>query len=112
MTEITVTPAEGAYVVRAGGAVLGETTRALELREGSRAPVLYLPRSDVATAFLERSETATHCPHKGDAAHFHIIGKSGRIEDAAWSYEDPMEQAGAIRGHLAFYPDKATVERL
>ena len=45
---ITITPAQGTWVVRAGGAVLGETTGALELREGDHAPVIYFPRGDIA----------------------------------------------------------------
>ena len=41
---ITVTPSDDTWVVSAGGAVLAETGRALELREGSNPPVIYIPR--------------------------------------------------------------------
>jgi uncharacterized protein (DUF427 family) len=34
----------------------------------------------------------------------------GGVENAAWSYEDPKPDVAAIRGLLAFYPDKVTVE--
>jgi len=37
---IKIRPAGGTWVVRAAGAVLGETTRALELIEGDYPPVL------------------------------------------------------------------------
>ena len=104
--------AGGTWVVRAGGAVLGETVNAVELVEGAMAPVIYFPRGDVATAFLEPSQTRSHCPHKGDASHYAIQTKSTLIADAAWSYEDPKDGLEAIRGHLAFYPDKVTVEQL
>ena len=46
--DIEVRPATGTWVVRAGGAVLGESSSALELIEGDRAPVIYFPRMEVA----------------------------------------------------------------
>ena len=112
MTEITIEPATGTWVVRAGGAVLGESEGALSLTEGSYDPVVYLPRADIAMAFLEKSDKVTHCPHKGEATHYHIAGKSGRIENAAWSYEAPKERVAQIAGHLAFYADKVAVEEV
>lgn len=110
--KFTVEPVAGTVVVRAGGAVLAETTRAVLLREAGHEPVHYFPREDVGMEFLERSETRTTCPHKGEATHYHIVAKSGPIRDAAWSYEDPVDAAEQIRGHLAFYPGKAYVEEL
>ena len=113
MSVMEISPAKGVWVVRAGGAVLGESENALMLREGDRAPVIYFPREDIAMAFLDLSATTSHCPHKGDARHYTIHTKSRELVDAAWSYEEPLEQARAIGGHLAFYPaDEVTVERL
>ena len=63
-------------MVRAGGAVLGETKEALELVEGDYPPVIYFPRDDIAMAFLDDSDHASHCPWKGDASYFSIITKS------------------------------------
>jgi len=104
--------ANGTWVIRAAGAVIGETQNAIELTEGSYAPVIYFPRTDIAMAFLEPSSKTTHCPHKGDASYYTIAAKSGLIEDAAWSYESPLENVAEIAGHLAFYPDRVTVEQL
>ena len=101
--KITIREATGTWVVRAGGAVLGETTRALALDEDGHATVIYFPRGDIAMAFLDRTETSTHCPKKGDATYYSIVSESTTIRDAAWSYEDPIPQAEAIRGHLAFH---------
>jgi len=109
---IRILPADGLWVVRAGGAVIGESEAALELLEGGLPPVIYFPRADVGMAFLDASDTRTHCPTKGDASYYSIQTKSTLIRDAAWSYEDPIPSAGAIRGYLAFYPDKVTLERL
>ncbi len=109
---ITITPAPGKYAIRAGGAVLGETDRALELREGDYPPVIYVPREDMAMAFLDRSDHTSVCPHKGTASYFHIIAKSGPIKNAVWSYETPKDGMEQITGYLAFYPNKVTVEKI
>ena len=109
---ITIEPAEGTIVIRAGGAVVAESPNALALREGDYPAVFYLPREDVGMEFFDRSDKVTHCPHKGDAAHFHMVTKSTTIEDAAWSYEDPIEGMEQIKGHLAFYADRMTIETL
>lgn len=109
---IKIRKAEGTWVVRAGGAVLGESRNALELTEGSYPPVIYFPRDDIAMAFLDRTDRTTTCPHKGAASYFSIVTKSTTLDNAAWSYETPKPGVEAIAGHLAFYPDKATVERV
>ena len=112
MANIHIRQAEGTWVIRAGGAVLGESSAALELSEGDMKPVIYFPREAIAMAFFDRSETTTTCPHKGIASYFTLHTKSAEIPDAAWSYEAPLEAVAEIRDHLAFYTDKVTVERL
>ncbi|RKF14950.1 DUF427 domain-containing protein [Roseovarius spongiae] len=113
MPHIRIRKAGGTWVVRAGGAVLAETRDALELSEGDYPAVIYFPRADVAMAFLDDSEQTTKCPHKGRASYFNIVTKSQTLENAAWSYPDPNEQAAAIAGHLAFHrSDTVTVEEV
>lgn len=113
MTDITIEQAPGTWTVRAGGAVIGESTQALELTEEGRAPVIYFPRADIATAFLDPSAHSTTCPAKGTASYFSIITKSRTIEDAAWCYEAPNAGMDQIKGHLAFHTgDLVTVERV
>jgi uncharacterized protein (DUF427 family) len=111
MAHITITPAGGTVTVRANGAVIGETTRALELREGSYGAVLYVPRDDMAMALLDASVKQTTCPHKGKASYYSIVTPAGTLTDAVWSYENPVAEVAAIAGHLAFYTDRVTVER-
>lgn len=111
MTEITIEPAAGTIVARAGGAVIAESTQALILRESGYDPVFYFPRSD-AIAFCDPSQTRTHCPHKGEASYFHVATKSGPIQDAAWSYETPLDGVSKIAGHIAFGHEKVAVESL
>ena len=111
--KITIRKADGNWSVRAGGAVLGESANALELSEGSLKPVIYFPREDIAMAFLDESTHKTHCPAKGDASYFSIVTKSRTIDNAVWSYENPIEAAERIKGYLAFeQSDVVTVERI
>lgn len=110
--DIKIRPAGGTWVVRAAGAVLGESCNALELIEGNYPPVVYFPRGDIAMAFLDPSETTSSCPHKGTASYYSIIAKSGEMKDAAWSYEGPNDAVAQIKDYLAFFPGKAAVEQL
>ncbi|MHA7888471.1 MULTISPECIES: DUF427 domain-containing protein [Roseicyclus] len=109
---IRIRKAPGKWVVRAGGAVLGESDRALELTEGDYPAAIYFPREDIGMAFLEKTSSSTTCPWKGQATYFTVSSAAGDIPDAAWSYEDPTEGVAEIRGHIAFYTDRVTVEQL
>lgn len=109
---IKIRPATGTWVVRAAGAVLGESSNALELIEGDNPPVIYFPRSDISMAFFDQSTTTSSCPFKGIATYYNLVAKSGTFEDAAWSYEDPKKGVEDIAGYLAFYSNKVAVEQL
>jgi uncharacterized protein (DUF427 family) len=109
---IKIRKATGTWVVRAGGAVLAESSNALELSEGDYTPVIYFPQADIAMAFLEKTESSTRCPYKGTASYFTLSTADGDIPDAAWSYEDPMEGVARIKDHIAFYTDRVSVEQL
>ena len=110
---IKIRPATGTWVVRAAGAVIGESTQALELTEGDYPAGIYFPRDDLAMAFLDSTDMSSRCPYKGDANYFTIVAKSGPIENAAWSYENPIEAVAEIKDHIAFYTtEKVTVEQV
>ncbi|MBK5933854.1 uncharacterized protein (DUF427 family) [Rhodovulum imhoffii] len=109
---IAIHKAEGAWVVRAGGAVIAESRNALELIEGDAPAVIYFPPEDVAMAFLDPSESRTACPHKGEARYLSLETKSTTLQDVAWYYDSPKPGMERIAGHLAFYPEKVTVEQL
>lgn len=110
--DLKITPVDGTVVVRAGGAVLGETRNALRVTIGDAEPVYYFPRDDVGMMFLDASDHRTTDPVLGEASHFSIVTKSTTIQNAAWSYERPLPAAAPIRNMLAFYEDKAVVEIL
>ena len=110
---IRIVEATGKWTVRASGAVLGESSNALELIEDGHDPVIYFPRGDIAMAFLDPSDTRTTCSKKGEASYYSIEAKNRTLKDAVWSYEDPIEAAARIKGYLAFCPgDYLQVERV
>ena len=109
---IKIIPATGTYVVRAGGAVLGESRDALELHEDGHDPVIYFPRKDVEMVFLDRSDLTSACPAKGSATHYSIVAKNGTITDACWSYEDPKPDVAQIKDYFAFYRTLVAVEKV
>ena len=110
---ITIRKAAGTWTVRAGGAVLGESSDALELVEGDYPPVIYFPRADIAMAFLDESDKTSHCPHKGDARYFNVVTKSRTLENVVWSYEAPKAAAEKVRDYLAFHKvEEVAVEQI
>jgi len=99
---ITITPTNGRVVVRAGGHVIADTRDALTLREANYPAVQYLPRADADMAQFARAAHTTYCPYKGEASHYSLP----YAKNAVWSYETPYPAMAAIRGHLAFYPER------
>ena len=97
-------------VVRSGSVVIGETRRALEMREAAYPSVLYVPLDDVDQRHLRPSEHHTWCPYKGEASYYDIVDGDGADLDAAvWYYDDPSPAVAEIKGHVAFYADRVTI---
>ena len=102
---ITTRPCTKRVRVEHGGRVLAVSDRALELHEAGLPARYYLPREDVRMDLLERSETTSHCPFKGDASYFSAPG----ARDAFWTYEDPLPERADIAGLLAPWPGRVEV---
>jgi uncharacterized protein (DUF427 family) len=109
---ITIEPAQVRVKISAGGHVIADTKEALVLREASYPAVFYIPRGDADLALLTRTDHASYCPYKGDAAYFSLPADVAQAENAIWTYEAPYEAVAPIRDHLAFYADRVTIEEL
>jgi uncharacterized protein (DUF427 family) len=84
-----------------------DTTRARLLHETGIRPVAYVPLEDFDQELLERTQTKTHCPFKGDASYWSIrVGDDVRT-DAVWAYDEPLEDASFLRGFAALSFDRA-----
>lgn len=103
---ITIAPDPNRVIVRLGGAVIADTTRALVMRAPGTPDQPYIPREDVDMTRLVRTDLVTHCPYKGDAAYWSIRSGPRTVENAVWSYEAPYDEMAPIKGYLAFYPDR------
>ena len=103
---ITVTPTSARVIVTVAGKVVADSRRALTLREHTYPPVQYIPIEDVDRSLLERTETSTHCPYKGDASYYSVPLGGARSVDAIWVYETPNDAVAEIKNHVAFYPDR------
>lgn len=109
--DITIKPANGTWVVRAGGAVLGESENALEVSHGGTVTIFF-PEDDIATVFLDASDK-TETTALGEATFQSIVTKSTTLRNAAWRITAPNESASQIEGHLAFETgDLVAVEKL
>lgn len=103
---IAITPNPRHVRVTVGDKVIADSTSALALKEASYPVVNYVPREDVDMTRLTRTARTTHCPYKGDASYYSIEIDGKTIENAVWSYETPFPAMNAIKGYLAFYPNK------
>jgi uncharacterized protein (DUF427 family) len=103
---ITIAANPNRVVVRVGGEVVADTTRALVMRAPGAADQQYIPREDVDMARLVRTALVTHCPYKGDASYWSIQSGARTVENAVWSYETPYDDMAPITGYLAFYADR------
>jgi uncharacterized protein (DUF427 family) len=109
---ITITANPKRVRVTAGGVVIAETSQALTLKEASYPAVQYIPRADARMELLARTDRVTHCPYKGDASYYSVSAGGKAMENAIWTYETPFPAMAEITGHLAFYPDKVTIEEV
>ncbi|HKC05924.1 MAG TPA: DUF427 domain-containing protein [Methylomirabilota bacterium] len=103
---ITIAANPNRVIVRVGGEVVADTTRALVMRAPGTPDQQYIPREDVDMARLVRTALVTHCPYKGDASYWSIQSGARTVENAVWSYETPYDDMTPITGYLAFYGDR------
>ncbi|MBJ8344857.1 DUF427 domain-containing protein [Antrihabitans sp. YC2-6] len=106
---ITVTPTRKRVTATVGDLVVADTANALTLQESTYPAVQYIPLDDVDRSVLERTDTQTYCPFKGDASYYSVKTADGDLVDAVWTYEQPYDSVADIAGYVAFYPNKVAV---
>lgn len=106
---MTIEPVRRRVRALFSGHVIADTDDALAVREGEAPPAYYFPVDDVEMGYLGRSDHATHCPLKGEAAYYNIKMHSQIAENAVWTYESPNPSAETLRGRLAFDPAQVEV---
>lgn len=95
-------PVPQRIVVRLGGVLVAETTRALRVLETHHAPTYYLPPEDIQ-ATLRPASRRSFCEWKGVARYFDVLAGSATAPMAAWAYDTPTARFAALAGYVAFY---------
>jgi len=103
---ISAIPVDKQIRVEVDGVTIADSTKAILYKEATLRPVYYFPREDVRMDLFYSTQHITHCPFKGNATYWTVDINGHKFEDSVWSYEDPIEEAQLIKGHVAFYLDK------
>lgn len=62
----------------------------------------YFPPEGVHKQLLQASDQRTTAPDKGEAIFYNIIHNGNVINNTAWSYQEPTQDAQHIKGYIAF----------
>lgn len=104
-----IEPAGKAGGVAFNGHVIASSGGLLKVVETASPPTYYFPPEDVDGDCLAESAHTTFCEWKGRATYWHVVVKGARIENAAWTYRDPLTDVAdytPLRGRVAFYPQQ------
>ena len=86
-------------------AILAESDQC-ETVEGN----LYFPPAALNMEYFRPIAQTTVCGWKGTANYYDIVVNGQVNPGAAWYYADPKPAASAIKGYVAFYRNKVTLE--
>jgi uncharacterized protein (DUF427 family) len=104
---VDILPRRNQVTARSGDTVLAQSTSALLVDEQDHGLVFYIPEADVNFELLVPTDDRSRCPFKGDASYWRLAEGS---QPVAWTYRDPYPEVARIRGYVAFYQDRVTVE--
>jgi uncharacterized protein (DUF427 family) len=99
--QITVTPTDLHVEVAVGGHTVAKSDRPVLLEETGLPARYYLPREDVRTDLLRRTDRTTSCPFKGEASYWSVVVGGEVYDDLVWSYE------GSSTGPIRASPSRA-----
>jgi uncharacterized protein (DUF427 family) len=95
-------PVPQRILIRLGGVVVAETSRAMRVLETHHAPTYYLPPEDVR-ALLHPVPGSSVCEWKGVARYFDVRAGDATAARAAWCYDRPTARFAPLAGYAAFY---------
>jgi len=95
--------------VEINGQTVAESREPRLLFETGHPTRFYLPRADVRMDLLNRSETRSTCPYKGDAAYWTARVGDVELKDIVWSYENPIAECPKVKELMSFFNEKVDV---
>jgi uncharacterized protein (DUF427 family) len=101
---VDIRPSSRHVRVELDGALLAESSRPTIVFETNLPTRFYLPREDVRQE-LQPSARRTYCAYKGEASYWSAATGGG----LGWSYENPLREAAALRGLVAFFDERVDV---
>ena len=93
--------------VHVGDKLVARSERPVVVGETGLPIRLYVPREDIV-AGLKPSDTQAVCPYKGEASYWSLDG----VDDAGWSYEQPLEAMEKAQGNVTFDETKVEVREV
>jgi len=96
--------------IKVNGEIVAETNRPKLLFETGLPTRYYIPPEDVHEEFLVPSDKETQCPYKGGASYWSVEAGGECVEDLAWTYQEPIPEAGKIKGYLCFFNEHVDLE--
>ncbi len=109
LERMTLEPAGKRLRAVFGGEVIAESDGAVVLSEKGYPPRLYFPPAEVRMERLTRTQHATRCPWKGQAAYWTVSAGGETLENGAWAYPAPLPELAALADYISFY-EAVTVE--
>ena len=95
--------------VTVGDTTLVDTDDTVIVFETSVEPRLYVNPSHVRTDLLRQTDSSTYCNYKGVATYWSAVIGNAKVEDVAWSYQDPPPESLPIKGFLSFDAARAEI---
>jgi uncharacterized protein (DUF427 family) len=108
-TRIDILPSSRHIRIEVDGVTVAESTSARLLFETGLRTRYYLPKTHVRMDLLVATETASHCPYKGEAEWWSVRAGEVLHADLAWSYPTPLPESQKIAGLVALYDEKVDV---
>lgn len=92
--------------VTAHGIAIAETDHPVLVFETNLPVRVYLRQEDVRMNLLTKTDIHTICPYKGRASYWTLTLEDGTtIPDAAWTYDEPLDDIGDLDGLVSFLGD-------
>ncbi len=106
---VDVLPSSRHIKVMVDSVAVADTKRPWLLFETGLPTRYYIPKHDVRMDLLERSDTVTRCPYKGEARLYSVRIGDKLHQDLAWSYRYPQLECLKIQGLIGFLNEKVDI---